>query len=105
MSAPDPAEAVFLGEGEARVSLLVHKPNHARVRVAKEDHTLGALWQAYLLKRLSSGVQTAAYCMPHPLTPAIEVECTSTKDGALGELQDALAHISADLGALRRQTT
>ena len=88
MNIVDRADYVTLGEGERKVAFKLDDalPNAGTFKIAVEDHTIGNLLRAQLLK--DSGVLFAGYKQPHPLATHIELKI-QTK----GEKREAGARV------------
>ncbi|KAJ5180449.1 hypothetical protein N7492_003659 [Penicillium capsulatum] len=103
---PDVYEAILLAPGEKKIDVEIDTrlPNAAIFTFHKEDHTLGNLIRARLLK--TPNVIFAAYKVPHPLTPNFELRVQT--DGVIAPRQaviNASQALIKDLGILSREFT
>ena len=80
MNAPEPFEPFLLLDGEKKISIVkdTKVPNAAHFTVMKEDHTLGNLLRAQLLK--DPQVIFAGYKVPHPLEHKFNLRVQTTPD-------------------------
>ena len=80
MNAPEPFEPFLLLDGEKKISIVKDNkvPNAAHFTVMKEDHTLGNLLRAQLLK--DPQVIFAGYKVPHPLEHKFNLRVQTTPD-------------------------
>ncbi|GAB7359459.1 hypothetical protein MBLNU230_g6107t1 [Neophaeotheca triangularis] len=98
MNAPDRYELFLLGEGEKKVTyeMETRVPNAAMFEFNKEDHTLGNLIRAKLVK--SDHVTFAAYQVPHPLFAMFKLRVAtdgeiSPKDAVVKACQDLVKEL------------
>jgi len=106
MNAPDRFELFLLADGEKKITEAIdtRTPNTSIFTVNKEDHTLGNLLRAHLLK--DPHVLFAAYRIPHPLFAKFEMRVQT--DGELTPkeaLVSCCKAIVSDLGHLSREFT
>ncbi|KAI5285184.1 DNA-directed RNA polymerase II core subunit [Ascosphaera acerosa] len=106
MNAPSRSAAFVLGPGEKKVEVTsdTRAASTSNFVFNKEDHTLGNMLRAQLLQ--SPHVLFAAYKIPHPLTPKMELRVQT--DGSITP-KDALVaachELVRDLGTLSREFT
>lgn len=101
MNQPARFELVVLPEGVKKVT--VHKdlkiPNAAKFIIQREDHTLGNVLKERVAKQ--SGVTFAAYKVPHPLEPVVELIVHTNKTTTpIQSVSNAAIDLGADLGLL-----
>ncbi|KAK5015141.1 DNA-directed RNA polymerase [Cryomyces antarcticus] len=106
MNAPDRFELFLLGDGEKKVTFVpeTRVPNAAIFTFNKEDHTLGNLLRARLLK--SPTVLFSGYKVPHPLFATFELRVQT--DGSVTPkeaLIQACRDIVQDLEKLSQEFT
>ena len=80
MNAPEPFQCFLLLDGEKKINIVkdTKVPNAAHFTVMKEDHTLGNLLRAQLLK--DPNVIFAGYRIPHPLEHKFQLRVQTTPD-------------------------
>ncbi|KAI3633819.1 hypothetical protein MIR68_008151 [Amoeboaphelidium protococcarum] len=80
MNAPARHEIIVLPDGVKKITVKqdIKIPNAATFEIQREDHTLGNVLREYLLQ--NPKVLFAAYKMPHPLNPWIELKVQVTAD-------------------------
>ncbi|KAM7006373.1 DNA-directed RNA polymerase II subunit RPB11-a isoform 1-T1 [Tautogolabrus adspersus] len=80
MNAPPAFESFLLFEGEKKISITkdTKVPNACLFTLNKEDHTLGNIIRAQLLK--DPQVLFAGYKVPHPLEHKIVIRVQTTPD-------------------------
>ncbi|KAF3914714.1 hypothetical protein AA313_de0207302 [Arthrobotrys entomopaga] len=80
LSAPDRFELFIMQDGEEKVTAVdeTRVPNCVTFTFNKEDHTLGNLLRAQLLK--DPKVLFAGYKIPHPLFPNFELRVQTTDE-------------------------
>ncbi|GAB7349535.1 hypothetical protein MBLNU459_g0237t1 [Dothideomycetes sp. NU459] len=91
---PNRFELFLLGDGEKKVTVApeTRVPNAAIFTFNKEDHTLGNLLRATLIR--SPNVLFAAYKIPHPLFATFELRVQT--DGEISP-KDAVVKACADV--------
>ncbi|KAK5134281.1 hypothetical protein LTR08_006710 [Meristemomyces frigidus] len=96
--APDRHELFLLGEGEKKITFEpeTRVPNAAMFTFNKEDHTLGNLLRAKLVK--SPHVMFAAYQVPHPLFAVFKLRVqtdgeVSPKEAVVQACKDLVAEL------------
>ncbi|XP_028399035.1 DNA-directed RNA polymerase II subunit RPB11-a-like [Dendronephthya gigantea] len=94
MNAPATFETFLLLDGEKKITITkdTKVPNAAHFTVNKEDHTLGNLLRAQLLK--DPQVLFAGYKCPHPLESKFVLRVQTTSDSSP---QEAFTNAITDL--------
>ncbi|KAI8809743.1 DNA-directed RNA polymerase II subunit J [Cladochytrium replicatum] len=98
MNAPDRFELFVIPDGQQKVEMVKDPkiPNAATFTILKEDHTLGNVLRAQLLK--NPKVLFAGYKMPHPLEHKIEIKVQTTPDtNPLAVIQQELNNLISEV--------
>jgi len=106
MNAPERHELFVLGDDEKVVTFVpeTRVPNAALFTFNKEDHTLGNLLRARLIK--SPDILFAAYKIPHPLFATFELRVQTNGDITPKDaVVRACTEIISDLGKLDQEFT
>ncbi|KAI8866957.1 DNA-directed RNA polymerase II 13.6 kDa polypeptide, partial [Ramicandelaber brevisporus] len=102
MNQPDRNELFVLPPGVPKVVLQPYPQlqNAAELKIHLEDHTLGNLLQAQLLK--DQRVLFAAYKSPHPLNPVVNVIVqTTTETTPIAVTSAAISALMTELGQIK----
>ncbi|KAJ1499808.1 DNA-directed RNA polymerase II core subunit, partial [Coelomomyces lativittatus] len=102
MNLPDRFELFILPEGTKKIKTIpdTRLQNAATFEIQREDHTLGALLTAALLK--DKRVLFAGYKVPHPLEHLIQVRVQTTdKTTPTQALQTAIESIINEISSIK----
>lgn len=104
MNAPPAFESFLLFEGEKKISITkdTKVPNACLFTLNKEDHTLGNIIRAQLLK--DPQVLFAGYKVPHPLEHKIVIRVQTTPDYSPQEaFTNAITDLISELSLLEER--
>ncbi|RVE72954.1 DNA-directed RNA polymerase II subunit RPB11-a [Trachinotus anak] len=104
MNAPPAFESFLLFEGEKKISISkdTKVPNACLFTLNKEDHTLGNIIRAQLLK--DPQVLFAGYKVPHPLEHKIVIRVQTTADYSPQEaFTNAITDLISELSLLEER--
>ncbi|KAM9860193.1 DNA-directed RNA polymerase II subunit RPB11-a [Aulostomus maculatus] len=104
MNAPPAFESFLLFEGEKKISITkdTKVPNSCLFTLNKEDHTLGNIIRAQLLK--DPQVLFAGYKVPHPLEHKIVIRVQTTPDYSPQEaFTNAITDLISELSLLEER--
>uniref|UniRef100_A0A3Q3ASS9 RNA polymerase II subunit J n=1 Tax=Kryptolebias marmoratus TaxID=37003 RepID=A0A3Q3ASS9_KRYMA len=104
MNAPPAFESFLLFEGEKKISISkdTKVPNACLFTLNKEDHTLGNIIRAQLLK--DPQVLFAGYKVPHPLEHKIVIRVQTTPDYSPQEaFTNAITDLISELSLLEER--
>lgn len=104
MNAPGPTEHIVLEEGQAKVEYSddQNMPNAGTFVVRNEDHTLGNMLRAELLR--NPHVLFAGYRLPHPLEHRMVVKVrTDASEKPMRVTNHALANLKREIAHMRRK--
>ncbi|KAG2226101.1 hypothetical protein INT45_011718 [Circinella minor] len=104
MNAPDRFELFVIPEGRRKVEMEVDTkiPNAATFKIEREDHTLGNMLRAQLLK--DPRVLFAGYKVPHPLEHNFLIKVQTVPGTAPGQaLKDATSELISEINTLKNK--
>ncbi|KAJ3363243.1 hypothetical protein AMAG_11934 [Allomyces macrogynus ATCC 38327] len=101
MNAPDRFEIFVLPEGVKKITVTpdTRLPNAATIQIQREDHTLGTLLKAALLR--DKRVLFAGYKVPHPLEHYFVLKVQTTDETSPKQaLREAIDSLVSDIAVL-----
>ena len=101
MNQPARFELVVLPDGVKKVTVQkdLKIPNAAKFIIQREDHTLGNILRERVVNQ--KGVTFAAYKVPHPLEPLVELIVHTDKTSSpIQAVSNAVDDLNADIGIL-----